>query len=93
MEFLHRVILLGGFDKRLRENVEYLDELKSLAERNGVAGRVNFVTSCSTAERNSLLSECLCVLYTPTVCCLLPFSRIANIDERITIEDFQFDAG
>ncbi|MBA0606362.1 hypothetical protein Godav_018840 [Gossypium davidsonii] len=66
MEFLHRVILLGGFDKRLRENVEYLDELKSLAERNGVAGQVNFVTSCSTAERNSLLSECLCVLYTPT---------------------------
>ncbi|KHG03874.1 Alpha-1,3/1,6-mannosyltransferase ALG2 [Gossypium arboreum] len=56
----------GGFDKRLRENVEYLDELKSLAERNGVAGQVNFVTSCSTAERNSLLSECLCVLYTPT---------------------------
>ncbi|KAL1060096.1 hypothetical protein V6Z11_1Z127000 [Gossypium hirsutum] len=53
-------ILLGGFDKRLRENVEYLDELKSLAERNGVAGQVNFVTSCSTAERNSLLSECLC---------------------------------
>ncbi|KAA3467757.1 alpha-1,3/1,6-mannosyltransferase ALG2 [Gossypium australe] len=66
MEFLHRVILLGGFDKRLRENVEYLDELKSLADRNGVAGQVNFVTSCSTAERNSLLSECLCVLYTPT---------------------------
>ncbi|MBA0549901.1 hypothetical protein Golob_020900, partial [Gossypium lobatum] len=56
----------GGFDKRLRENVEYLDELKTLAERNGVAGQVNFVTSCSTAERNSLLSECLCVLYTPT---------------------------
>nr|KJB12915.1 hypothetical protein B456_002G054000 [Gossypium raimondii] len=58
--------IAGGFDKRLRENVEYLDELKSLAERNGVAGQVNFVTSCSTAERNSLLSECLCVLYTPT---------------------------
>ncbi|KAH1120782.1 hypothetical protein J1N35_003942 [Gossypium stocksii] len=59
--------IAGGFDRRLRENVEYLDELKSLAERNGVAGQVNFVTSCSTAERNSLLSECLCVLYTPTI--------------------------
>ncbi|EOY13324.1 UDP-Glycosyltransferase superfamily protein isoform 1 [Theobroma cacao] len=58
--------VLCGYDRRLRENVEYLEELKSLAEREGVADRVNFVTSCSTAERNSLLSQCLCVLYTPT---------------------------
>lgn len=55
----------GGFDKRLKENVEYLQELQSLAEREGVSDRVKFVTSCSTAERNALLSECICVLYTP----------------------------
>ncbi|XP_058211164.1 uncharacterized protein LOC131323407 [Rhododendron vialii] len=55
----------GGFDKRLRENVEYLEELKSLAEREGVSHKVKFVTSCSTAERNTLISHCLCVLYTP----------------------------
>ncbi|XP_057474553.1 uncharacterized protein LOC130762743 isoform X2 [Actinidia eriantha] len=55
----------GGFDKRLRENVEYLEELKSLAEREGVSHQVTFVTSCSTAERNTLLSQCLCALYTP----------------------------
>ncbi|KAL9438118.1 hypothetical protein AB3S75_023894 [Citrus x aurantiifolia] len=54
-----------GCDKLLRENVEYLEELKSLAERNGMSDRVNFITSCSTTERNALLSECLCVLYTP----------------------------
>ncbi|KAK8647813.1 hypothetical protein V6N13_121540 [Hibiscus sabdariffa] len=58
--------IAGGYDRRLRENVEYLEELKSLTESKGVAGRVNFVASCSTAERNSLLSQCLCVLYTPT---------------------------
>ncbi|XAR68269.1 GDP-Man:Man(1)GlcNAc(2)-PP-dolichol alpha-1,3-mannosyltransferase [Bertholletia excelsa] len=57
--------VVGGFDKRLRENVEYLEELKSLAEREGVSNRVQFMTSCSTAERNALLSQCLCVLYTP----------------------------
>lgn len=57
--------IAGGYDKRLRENVEYLEELKSLAERNGVSDRVNFITSCPTNERNALLSECLCVLYTP----------------------------
>lgn len=57
--------IAGGFDIRLRENVEYLDELKTLVEREGVSHQVKFVTSCSTAERNVLLSECLCVLYTP----------------------------
>ncbi|PHT27940.1 hypothetical protein CQW23_32469 [Capsicum baccatum] len=47
------------------ENVEYLEELKKLAEREGVSQRVKFITSCSTAERNALLGQCLCVLYTP----------------------------
>ncbi|CAH8258609.1 unnamed protein product [Arabidopsis lyrata] len=56
----------GGYDERLKENVEYLEELRSLAEKEGVFDRVNFITSCSTAERNELLSSCLCVLYTPT---------------------------
>ncbi|XP_065861933.1 uncharacterized protein [Euphorbia lathyris] len=57
--------IAGGYDKRLRENVEYLEELKSLAAREGVMDRVKFIMSCSTAERNALLSECLCVIYTP----------------------------
>ncbi|KAF5751915.1 hypothetical protein HS088_TW02G00934 [Tripterygium wilfordii] len=57
--------IAGGYDKRLRENVEYLEELRSLAESEGVSDRIKFITSCSTAERNALLSQCLCVLYTP----------------------------
>ncbi|CAN6484694.1 unnamed protein product [Victoria cruziana] len=57
--------IAGGYDKRLVENVEYLEELKSLVVREGIADRVEFITSCTTAERNKLLSECLCVIYTP----------------------------
>ncbi|XP_076947891.1 uncharacterized protein LOC143619961 [Bidens hawaiensis] len=57
--------IAGGFDQRLRENVDYLEQLKLLAEIKGVSKQVNFITSCSTAERNALLSECLCVIYTP----------------------------
>ncbi|XP_049932017.1 uncharacterized protein LOC116247805 isoform X2 [Nymphaea colorata] len=57
--------IVGGYDKRLVENVEYLEALKSLAVREGIADRVEFITSCSTAQRNKLLSECLCVIYTP----------------------------
>ncbi|KAL0320600.1 UNVERIFIED_CONTAM: Alpha-1,3/1,6-mannosyltransferase ALG2 [Sesamum radiatum] len=59
------LIVAGGFDKRLRENVEYLEELKNLAEREGVSRQIQFVTSCPTSERNTLLSQCLCVIYTP----------------------------
>jgi len=59
--------VLGGFDKRLKENVEYLEELKDLAEKKGVSSKIRFITSCPTDERNALLSECLCVLYTPKV--------------------------
>lgn len=55
----------GGYDKRLKENVEYLEELKRLAAFEGVSEHVKFVTSCSSSERNDLLSNCLCVLYTP----------------------------
>lgn len=57
--------IAGGFDNRLKENVEYLEELKTLAEKEGVSDKVDFITSCSTAARNKLLSQCLCVLYTP----------------------------
>ncbi|XP_051116506.1 uncharacterized protein LOC127241481 [Andrographis paniculata] len=59
------MIIAGGFDQRLRENVEYLEELKALAEKEHVARQVQFITSCSTSERNTLLAQCLCVLYTP----------------------------
>ncbi|KAL0406724.1 UNVERIFIED_CONTAM: Alpha-1,3/1,6-mannosyltransferase ALG2 [Sesamum latifolium] len=59
------LIVAGGFDKRLRENVEYLEELKNLAEREGVSHQVQFITSCPTSERNTLLLQCLCVIYTP----------------------------
>ncbi|CAN6249927.1 unnamed protein product [Urochloa humidicola] len=58
--------IAGGYDMRLKENVDYLEELKRLAVTEGVSGQVKFVTSCSTSERNELLSNCLCVLYTPT---------------------------
>ncbi|XP_075079994.1 uncharacterized protein LOC107780711 [Nicotiana tabacum] len=45
--------------------MEYLDELKRLVERKGVTDLIRFIMSCSTAERNELLAQCLCVLYTP----------------------------
>ncbi|KAI8552432.1 hypothetical protein RHMOL_Rhmol06G0266300 [Rhododendron molle] len=34
---IHPDLGIGGFDKRLRENVEYLEELKCVADRKGVS--------------------------------------------------------
>lgn len=59
------LVIAGGFDKRLKENREYLEELKDTASREGVSDKVVFLPSCSTAQRDALLSECLCVVYTP----------------------------
>ncbi|CAB4279365.1 unnamed protein product [Prunus armeniaca] len=42
----------GGFDKRLKENVEYLEELRSLAEREGVSSQVS-VRNMLHQRRNS----------------------------------------
>ncbi|KAG2608248.1 hypothetical protein PVAP13_4NG305200 [Panicum virgatum] len=43
----------GGYDMRLKENVEYLEELKRLAVTEGVSEQVKFVTSCSTSKETS----------------------------------------
>jgi len=48
------------------ENVEYMEELKSLATKLGISDMVDFKPSVSDAERDALLDSCLCVLYTPT---------------------------
>ena len=65
LHYLLLVVILvsGGYDKRLKENVEYLEELKSLAEKEGVSHRVRFITSCSTAERKKVVSSCMLVWF------------------------------
>lgn len=60
-----RLTVAGGYDPRVRENVEYLEELKALASSLGLADRVAFKPSFSEKERHELLSECHAVLYTP----------------------------
>eukprot|EP00249_Psilotum_nudum_P014200 c24717_g1_i1 orf=146-1396(-) len=64
-DFSLKLVVAGGYDERLRENREYLQELKHLAEEKGVTEHVVFLPSCSTAERDALLAACVCVVYTP----------------------------
>lgn len=60
-----RLVVAGGYDARMRENVEHFTELKRLADARGVGGRVDFCRNISDEHRRDLLDRALAVLYTP----------------------------
>ena len=58
--------IIGGYDERLRENVEHYDELRHLAEELDLdSSLVTFVRSFSDSEKREYLSKAHCLLYTP----------------------------
>lgn len=60
------LLLAGGYDHLVRENVEHLEELRQLANELGLtSSQVSFRCSISAQERNSLLTSCLALIYTP----------------------------
>ena len=60
-----KLVVVGGYDKRVTENVEHLEELKKIAEGYGLQNEVVFKVSVSDSERCALLQGALAVLYTP----------------------------
>jgi len=60
-----RLIIAGGYDARLAENVQHLRELGHHAADVGVRDRVTFVPSFTDEQRAALLAGCVAVLYTP----------------------------
>lgn len=60
-----RLVVAGGYDPRLPENVEHLAELQALAEERGVAPAVRFLPSFTDEQRAWLLAAAAAVLYTP----------------------------
>ncbi|KAH9577379.1 Glycosyl transferase [Trypanosoma melophagium] len=62
------LIIAGGYDTRLIENVEHLKELKELASRHNLTDdQVLFLQNISEATKSLLLSQCCCLVYTPTM--------------------------
>ncbi|CAI5537304.1 unnamed protein product, partial [Closterium sp. Naga37s-1] len=76
-----RLVVAGGCDARVRENVEYLQELKQLAVMEGVASDVLFLTSINDLLKAQLLACCTAVVYTP------PVAR-AHVEERFSRKVF-----
>lgn len=59
------LIMAGGYDKRVEENVEYYLELIGLADEMGVADKVFFLRSPTDIEKVSILVNCDILIYTP----------------------------
>eukprot|EP00904_Undaria_pinnatifida_P012594 jgi/Undpi1/8465/HiC_scaffold_25.g10932.m1 len=61
-----RLIVAGGYDERVSENVEHLQELRACAAKLGLTELVEFRTNVGDEERSQLLRRACCVLYTPS---------------------------
>lgn len=59
------LVIAGGWDPRVVENVEHEKELRELAEKLGITERVYFLKSISNDERLLLLENTKVLLYTP----------------------------
>lgn len=61
-----RVILAGGYDRRVSENINCYAELVVQAEQLQISSQVIFLKSPSDTQKLALLVGCNCVIYTPT---------------------------
>ncbi|XP_061281781.1 alpha-1,3/1,6-mannosyltransferase ALG2 [Bos javanicus] len=60
------LIIAGGYDERVLENVQHYQELKQVVQQSDLGQYVTFLRSCSDKQKISLLRCCTCVLYTPS---------------------------
>ena len=61
-----RLVVAGGWDARLGENVGYYAELAEMVRSSGLDGAVSLRRNVTTAERRRLFGECAALVYTPT---------------------------
>lgn len=60
------LVMAGGYDSRVNENVEHYKELVSHCDAIGMAEKVTFLKSPSDAMKVGLLQSSSCLLYTPS---------------------------
>ena len=60
-----KLVIAGGYDARLSENVSHLQELGKLAANLGIRDQVVFLPSFTDTQRAALLSCAVGVVYTP----------------------------
>lgn len=60
------LIVAGGYDKRVIENVQHFEELEKLADDLDIKGKCTFLRSPSDKFKLWLLKRCDALLYTPS---------------------------
>ncbi|KAK8815062.1 hypothetical protein WA556_007098 [Blastocystis sp. ATCC 50177/Nand II] len=60
-----RLVIVGGYDPRLSENVDYFRELNELAMKEGVTDYVLFIRNCSQEEKAAIIKNSIALIYTP----------------------------
>lgn len=60
-----KLVMAGGYDERVAENVEHLRELQELVGERGLGDAVSFVCSFSDAQKVELMRAARAVVYTP----------------------------
>jgi alpha-1,3/alpha-1,6-mannosyltransferase len=61
-----RLVIAGGFDNRVEENIQHLQELKSTVMEINLQSYVEFMKSPDEVTKCKLLRESTCLLYTPS---------------------------
>jgi len=60
------LVIAGGYDKQLPENVEHHQELVDYVEEHGLVNNITFLRSFTDGEKVALLKRCTCLVYTPS---------------------------
>lgn len=60
------LVMAGGYDLRVTENVEHFKELANLAEELGITTKLSMLQSPSDVGKLWLLKRCTALLYTPS---------------------------
>jgi alpha-1,3/alpha-1,6-mannosyltransferase len=60
-----KLIIAGGYDPNVSENVAHELELRKCAQDNGIADNVTFLRNVSDDAKKKLIAESTAVLYTP----------------------------
>ncbi|XP_046636949.1 alpha-1,3/1,6-mannosyltransferase ALG2-like [Daphnia pulicaria] len=92
------LIMVGGYDDRLIENVEHYDELQKLVISLNLSESVTFLRSPSDETKTCLLKNCQTLLYTPdkehfgivpleAMYCQLPVIAVNSGGPLETVED------
>jgi alpha-1,3/alpha-1,6-mannosyltransferase len=60
------LVMAGGYDWRVAENVEHYKELRAQADLLNLNENVSFLRSITDAQKVKLLRQAYCLVYTPT---------------------------